>query len=351
MQLAETRNIVRTVNKPVRQSQLLEALNAAVSKGGTGKARSTSGEPSGASSGIRAADVAIVSGPDTEGADADGARVLLVEDNPINQEVAAYYLKSFGCRVDIASDGLEALTATNSNDYDLIFMDCQMPNMDGFTATKRIRQREGRKDLAHTPIVALTASAFAGDREQCLAAGMDDHVSKPFVPEDLRATMDKWLQISARRVPASDGDGPAPSLDAMGDHEADGREALGDDNADVRPQPLDRQQLQAMQARSAGLLSRLIGLYREHAPPMIDKLHTAAEDGDCATIKSTAHALKSSSSNIAATNLAELCQLLEVHAQTNSIEAARKVIAEITTEFGRVSEALDREERETAEIS
>jgi two-component system sensor histidine kinase/response regulator len=119
-----------------------------------------------------------------------GQRVLMVEDNQVNQEVAGELLREAGLVVDLAGNGAEALTLARSNDYALILMDVQMPVMDGLEATRAIRQLPGRD---RTPILAMTASAYSEDRQACLAAGMNDHVAKPVVPEDLFASLAKWL--------------------------------------------------------------------------------------------------------------------------------------------------------------
>jgi CheY-like chemotaxis protein len=118
-------------------------------------------------------------------------RLLLAEDNPVNQKVACKMLEKLGYRVDIAGNGQEAVAAHERMRYPLIFMDCQMPEVDGFEATALIRKMEGRS--AHTPIVAMTANAMQGDRERCLAAGMDDYVAKPVRPKDLQTVLDTWL--------------------------------------------------------------------------------------------------------------------------------------------------------------
>jgi CheY-like chemotaxis protein len=125
-----------------------------------------------------------------------GRRVLLVEDNIVNQKVGAALLGKLGCRVDVAANGIEALGMT-SQLYDLIFMDCQMPEMDGYEATGEIRKREGA--ARHTPIIALTAGAMAEDRERCVQAGMDDYVSKPFRAGQLREMLDKYLGKKMRQ--------------------------------------------------------------------------------------------------------------------------------------------------------
>ena len=125
-------------------------------------------------------------------------RLLLAEDNPVNQKVACKMLEKLGYRVDVASNGQEAVADHERMRYPLIFMDCQMPEVDGFEATALIRKMEGRS--AHTPIVAMTANAMQGDRERCLDAGMDDYVAKPVRPKDLQTVLDTWLGNHANKT-------------------------------------------------------------------------------------------------------------------------------------------------------
>jgi len=120
----------------------------------------------------------------------DAPRVLIVEDNPVNRTVVVRRLTTSGYSIDVATNGLEALDALAKVEYDLVLMDCQMPEMDGYSATEEIRRREGASK--HTTIIAMTANALEGDRDRCLAAGMDDYISKPIDWDELRATLQRW---------------------------------------------------------------------------------------------------------------------------------------------------------------
>jgi CheY-like chemotaxis protein len=170
------------LTKPVRQSQLEAAVAAAIAK---------PDRPSGA-----------MSGPSGETAEATWAavslqrRVLIAEDNVVNQLVTRRQVEKLGYRTDVVANGLEAIEALSRIRYDAVLMDCQMPEMDGFQATAHIREMEARHansaEPLHTPIIALTANALAGDRETCLSAGMDDYVSKPTDVETLRRLLDRW---------------------------------------------------------------------------------------------------------------------------------------------------------------
>ena len=131
-------------------------------------------------------------GGDFEVIEGDPPRVLLVEDNRVNQKVALVMLEKLGCQVNVAGDGLEALDMLAGKDFDVVLMDCQMPDMDGFEATRRLRQREAGGD--RMPVVALTASAMQGDRERCLDAGMDDYICKPVQQKDLLRVLHRWLR-------------------------------------------------------------------------------------------------------------------------------------------------------------
>jgi len=136
----------------------------------------------------------------TGGMGPPGARVLVVEDNIVNQRVAVRMFQKLGCRTDVAANGVEAVSMVRGFPYDLVVMDCQMPEMDGYEATGMIRRMEEGED-SRIPIIAMTANAMAGDRERCLETGMDDYVSKPIRLDDLRRLLDRWAPPGSLRSP------------------------------------------------------------------------------------------------------------------------------------------------------
>ncbi len=180
--------VVATITKPIREEPLLVALRKALKMPGA----DGSGESPAAGSIARAASPEFA----VNTAARDSIRLLVVEDNAVNRKVASALLRRLGYRAEFACNGLEALREVESTQYDAILMDCQMPEMDGYEATARIRAFPGA--AARTPIIAMTASAMHGDRERCLAAGMDDYVSKPIRIEDLGAAIARWVGSAAR---------------------------------------------------------------------------------------------------------------------------------------------------------
>jgi CheY-like chemotaxis protein len=196
-----------------------------------------------------------------------GARILLAEDNPVNQEVALGMLENLGCTAELAASGLEAVEAALRAGFDLILMDCQMPGMDGYEATQRIREHEqaagGKKEP--TPIIALTAHAMQGDREKCIAAGMDDYLTKPFNLEQLSAALHRWLR--PRGEPAGNGQRP----------EAGSSPAAA-------PPSLDRKSLETLRSLQhtgrPDLLERVIRIYLEDSLRLLEELREAvAQEG------------------------------------------------------------------------
>ena len=134
----------------------------------------------------------IIQPPSEDAADLEGVDVLLVEDNPVNLEVGLSMLDALGCTVTTAGNGVEALDEMRRRQFAVVLMDCQMPEMDGFEATRQRRQLEGSEKLEPATIIALTANAVAGDRERCLGVGMDDYLTKPFTLEQIREMLLRW---------------------------------------------------------------------------------------------------------------------------------------------------------------
>ncbi len=242
-------------------------------------------------------------------AEVAGRRVLLVEDNAVNRRVAEHQLHKLGCVVSIACNGVEAVTATLGDDVDLVLMDCQMPLLDGFDATRQIRQREagGPRRL---PIIALTANALSGDREACLAAGMDDYLAKPLEPAALASCIERWAP-RAGRPPVTD-DEPTIDLLALGE--------VTDGDADF-----ERELMEVFVASGDTALAALI-----------ECLGAA----DLAAVRRHAHALKGASANLRARPLAARAQALETAATAGDLGLCRTAFSELERDYRRTTEFI-----------
>jgi TMAO reductase system sensor TorS len=264
-----------------------------------------------------------------------GGRVLVAEDNPVNQAVAGAMLESLGVACHLADNGQIALDRVLHEPFDLVLMDCQMPDMDGFQATMQIRarQREGllRQRL---PVVALTANAVAGDRERCLAAGMDDYLSKPFTREQLLCVLQRWLpQPSAAaadaRVDASArAAATAPASGSTLPHEV----AAAAIDEPINPRALDAIR-QLPGPNGALLVQKVIDAYLADTPPRVAQLRAAVDAGDADTVRRAAHALKSSSANVGAEQLSALCREIESLGRSGSVEAAKALLTGVESQL------------------
>jgi signal transduction histidine kinase/CheY-like chemotaxis protein/streptogramin lyase len=255
-------------------------------------------------------------------------RVLVVEDQPLNREVATGMLTSLGLRVETARDGRQALELLQEQRFDAVLMDCEMPVMDGFSATIALRRREPKG--THIPVIALTADATSAGRAACLAAGMDDYLAKPFRREALHATLKRWLGAGAAAAgDAADGHPPAP------------REAT-----------LDSAILDALRAlpRSGAkdMLSHVGELYLLDSRTLVASIERALEAGNSAELARAAHAWRSYNGNVGAQGLARLCRDLEENARLGNLSAAREIYARIRILHDRVRDELQREMRRTA---
>jgi len=236
---------------------------------------------------------------------ARGARVLLVEDNPVNRQFALAVLKAVGAVITVAVDGSEAVRMGCEAEYDVILMDCQMPVMDGYEATRRIRAAG-----ITTPVIALTANAMEGDRDRCAAAGMDDYLAKPIRPDTLRAA----VAAKARR--------PA-------------RQSL---EAEVG---VDADEITARIGGDAELLADISRLFVTHSPEMLQALQAAAAAGNGAAMASAAHALKGSIGNFTQGRPFQVARALEKTAEAGEVPAARAGIPELEREVGKLCRVLD----------
>jgi two-component system, sensor histidine kinase and response regulator len=294
------------LSKPVRQTMLYECLVNVMA----GQQQEAAATPA-------------VSQPANVAPDGMRGNILLVEDNLINQQVALGILQIQGYSVTVVNNGREALDAHAQGAFDLILMDCHMPEMDGFEATREIRVREGASGTKRMPIVALTANAMAQDREACLKAGMDDHLSKPFSMATLQDMLDRWVPRNAQApAPAA----PAPAKTA---------------------EVIDRKVLDELsKVRTNGkpeLLARVINLYLAESPKLVQKLKQAAGAANASDIAASAHSLKSSSANVGAKALSRYCADLEDSARRADTDEARKILAKVESEHGSVQNALAEE--------
>ncbi|HEY0802057.1 MAG TPA: response regulator, partial [Steroidobacteraceae bacterium] len=256
-------------------------------------------------------------------------KILLVEDNPVNREVAVGMLESLGCVTHAAENGSLALEAMNNAAYDAVLMDCQMPVMDGLTATAELRRREQNAGGARLPVIALTANAMEGDRERCLAAGMDDFLSKPFSQQQLAALLKRWLALQVM-----------PESERRSEPEK--REA-------ARLPLIDPGVLRniAALARPA-LLDSMIGLYLQHSPPLITAIELAAASGQADALKEALHTFKSSTANLGGLRLATLTKECELLLRAGGIAKAAPSVRRIRREYQDFCSALLQERSPSA---
>ena len=239
------------------------------------------------------------------------AKVLVAEDNMVNQEVARAMLRDLGCEIRLADNGREALNALRSQAFDIVFMDCQMPEMDGFEAVRRFRSaaQADFETALDTPIVALTANALAGDQERCIAAGFDEYLPKPFKQQQIDALLARWtrqFRLGRReaRTQAGGRDGQADV----------GAASLTDETSVLDMSVIER--IREMEQRGAArLLERLIETYTSTATKLMADAELALAHRDPVMVRHAVHTLKSSSANVGATRCRSALAAIEVHAR------------------------------------
>jgi two-component system sensor histidine kinase/response regulator len=295
-QTARAAGISAWLTKPVRRSQLFDSLTHVLAQ--------PEPEPAPAP-------------PEPAPSQGRRGRLLLAEDNEINRLVAVGILGAIGYETDVAENGVEALDRLAGYDYDGVLMDCQMPVMDGYTATAELRRREadaGRR----TPVIALTASARWEDRDRALAAGMDDFVSKPVDHRSLAHILDRWIPDPAADPTTAVDESRVQSTDAVAER-------------------LD--QLRGPDGGGAPLVRLLIAAYLDHTPAELDDLADALARRDSPTVATKAHRLKGSAANIGAARLAD--RLAEIEAMGRTGDTAETVgLNDVRAEYQTVSTIL-----------
>jgi signal transduction histidine kinase/CheY-like chemotaxis protein len=252
-------------------------------------------------------------------------RVLLVEDNPVNQAVAQRMLARFGLQITTAGNGREAVEAMRHGAFDVVLMDVQMPEMDGFEATRAIRGMQPA-GAGRIPIVALTANAMKQDREDCLAAGMDDFLSKPFSAEQLYAMLCRWLRADGAAGVSQACVAPPPAVAAT--------------EAPVIDEGVLEGIRQLGEGDGGALLAEVVRLYLGDAPQHVAAILAAWRLRDAVALARSAHALKSSSANVGAAQLARLCQQIEARARGNDLSQADPLIDGLSRMWPSVQQAL-----------
>ncbi len=293
------------LSKPLKQTQLFECVRAAMSP---------DTDPRSILPGLTALEVVEPPDPEPSG---QSLRILIAEDNVVNQKVALHQLQRLGYQAQAVDNGRAALEALRRSHFDVVFMDCQMPELDGYGATRELRRREGTEK--HTWVIAMTANSLEGDREKCLAAGMDDYVSKPVKPEVLEAALDRLRDV--REVADAAAESMAPDV-------------------------LDLSMLAGFRDFDDGgenLLCKLIDVFLENSPKLIAEAREALNRKDPTAVGRAGHTLKGSCSNFGAERLRKACNELEDAGVHGDLGRIPELLATVEREFNTVRIALERE--------
>jgi CheY-like chemotaxis protein/HPt (histidine-containing phosphotransfer) domain-containing protein len=286
--------------------------------------------------------------------------VLLVEDNAVNRQVAQRLLSLVGATFDVAEHGKQALERLETGRYDAVLMDCMMPIMDGYTAARSIRKLEAEgKRQGRIPIVAMTANAMAGDREKCLAAGMDDYMSKPLNRALLEQMLRKWLpggETRAAEARPAAAHAPAPARPPAPAAPAGGATVTPLPTAPAARAPaayaqmpkaegaaVNQEIIQDLLEMMGSEFTDLVRVYLEDTPKSLALLERSAAEGDAEALIAPSHSLKSTSANLGALQLSEMAKRIEHGARSGNLGGEPVVlVAQLTAEFQRVQNELKR---------
>jgi signal transduction histidine kinase/CheY-like chemotaxis protein len=262
-----------------------------------------------------------------EAGESQEPRILLVEDNPVNLIVAQKMLATLGYEAEVATHGEAALDALRQHRHDLVFMDCQMPVLDGYEATRRWRALEAESGAPRLPIVAMTANAMAGDRERCLEAGMDDYLPKPVSREQLEGCLARWLPRRGASLATTNSTEPQAEIATPAMQSA----ALP---------ILDTEVLDELHEVAGAETASIVLLFLEDAPRLIARLEAASGTRDNDELREASHTLKSSSANVGAIALANAARRIELAARAGPIERPAVMVALVIAEYARARLAL-----------
>ncbi|MCW8891159.1 MAG: ATP-binding protein [Sedimenticola sp.] len=266
--------------------------------------------------------------------------VLIVEDNLVNLNVAKKMLLRLGLQCDVAQDGLDALRAIDNHQYDLVLMDCQMPRMDGYEATRAIRLREATKGLSRLPVIAMTANAMDGDREKCLDAGMDEYLPKPIMPATLRLMLSQWLPQNLPEALEPEGELSRLKRNASSDRVA-AVQSISDNTG--QSAVIDTSIIEELYEIMEEDVVSLLLSFLDAAPALIREVEAGILDGDAQQIIMPAHSLKSSSANVGAKQLSETARQIEMAARQQDLSC-------ITILFERLREHFDDASKELRKL-
>ena len=258
------------------------------------------------------------------------SRVLIVEDNILMQSMVREILEQQNCEADLAGDGKQGLDKATANDYSIILMDCVMPVMDGIESVKKIREFE-QQTGRHTPIVAITGNEQEGDREYCLNAGMDDYIKKPFRREQIVQALIKWAVDDVTDEMMPDDSSPLEI-----------EEEISMNIEDVLSMEELNKIKQMQRPGRESLLIKVINLYKENAPSLLEQIQTCYSDNDVTGLMRASHTLKSSSAQIGAMSFSLQCKAIELKANSNDLTGVDLDIESVAEDFKKVINALDK---------